>query len=240
MLTRRHALFIMAFSIATTLPRKAEAKGLLKRLGLRTDSTLSDTTISDGLKEALTVGIERAVKLVGKKDGYLNNKEIKIPLPPKFSRIERPLREMGQGTKVDEFILSMNRAAEAAAPLAQEIFVEAISKMTLKDAKAILNGKDTAATDYLNTNTRTKLLEAFSPKVRETMSQFSVSKKYDAVVSKTTSLPFAKKYLGTNVEEYTTNKALDGLFTILAEEEKRIRTKPVARTTDLLKKVFAK
>lgn len=238
MLTRRHALLII---IATTIIAPvAEAKGLLRFLRLRRDDTLSDSTIRDGLREALTVGIERSINLVGKKGGYLDNKRIKIPLPPKFSRVERPLRAMGQGSKIDEFILSMNRAAEAAAPLAKEIFIDAIAGMTLKDAKAILNGNDTAATDYLNQTTRQKLFDAFSPKVRETMNQFSVSKKYDAVIDKTKSLPFAKKYLGTNIEEYTTHKALDGLFLILAKEEKRIRTKSVARTTDLLKKVFAR
>ena len=236
MITRRNALLIIA---AATISPTAEAKGFLRRLGLRGDNTLSESTIRDGLREALTVGIERTIKHVGKKDGYLKSNSIKILLPKKFARVERPLRAMGQGDKVDAFILSMNRSAEAAAPLAKEIFINAIAQMSLSDAKAILNGKDTAATDYLNQTTRKKLFETFSPIVHKTMNQFSVSKRYDAVIGKTKSLPFAKRYLGTNIKDYTTNKALDGLFIILAEEEKRIRTKPVARTTDILRKVFA-
>ena len=216
----------------------ADAQGFLKRLGFKKDLGLSNETISSGLREALAVGIDRTVKSTGKSDGYFMNKDIKIPLPKTLKRFERPLRSAGFGPQMDEFILSMNRAAEAAAPLAKDIFISAITKMTMKDAKGILNGKDTAATEYLDKNTRDQLREAFSPKITETMNQFEVTKKYQAVMEKYSSLPLARNYLKGNVEEYTTDRALDGLFFVLAKEEKRIRTKPAARTTELLRKVF--
>ena len=238
MITRRDALHTFALGFTMLVSSDANAQGFLKRLGLRDVVKLNDGTVRDGLREALTVGIERTVHSVGKEDGYLANKKIKINLPSKMQRFERPLRSMGQGPKIDAFVLSMNRAAEAAAPLAKAIFVDAISKMTLNDAQGILKGSDSAATDYLNKTTRPKLIETFSPKVKETMATFSVGEKYDAVIGQAKSLPFARKRLETSVEDYTTNRALDGLFIVLATEEKRIRTTPVARSTDLLKKVF--
>jgi hypothetical protein len=216
------------------------AQGFLKRLGLKKESILSNDTVADGLREALRVGIDRAVKFVGKSDGYLKNKDIKIPLPKTLRRIERPLRAIGYEKQVDDFVLSMNRAAEAAAPMAQEMFVDAIANMTVDDAKEILNGKDTAATEYLDKNTREKLAVAFKPQIRKTMEQFGVTKKYLTVTEKYSSLPLARNLGQGNMEDYTAEKALDGLFFVLAKEEKRIRTEPAARTTDLLRKVFMK
>jgi hypothetical protein len=218
----------------------AEAQSFLKRLGFKKESILSNKTVTDGLREALKVGIERAVKFVGKNDGFFGNKDIKIPLPKSLRRIERPLRAIGYEKQVDEFVLSMNRAAEAAAPLAQEMFVDAIANMTVDDAKGLLDGSDTAATKYLDKNTRENLAKAFKPQIRKTMDEFGVTKKYLAVTEKYSSLPIARKLSQGSVEEYTANKALDGLFFVLGEEEKRIRTQPAARSTALLRKVFTK
>lgn len=218
----------------------ADAQGFWERIGFKKPTELSEEVVRDGLREALTVGIDRTVKLVGKNDGYFKSKDLKIPMPKALRRIERPLRAAGYGAQVDEYILSMNRAAEAAAPLAKEIFVDVISEMTVKDAKSILKGRDTAATEYLDKHTRERLAELFKPHIRKTMNQYGVTKKYQAIISKYSSLPFAKKYLDGNVETYTTDKALDGLFLVLGREEKKIRTKPVARSTDLLKKVFGR
>ena len=237
MITRRDALILLS---ATALMPMADAEGFFKRIGktLLGDGELSESKVREGLREALTVGIDRTVKTVGKKDGYFANKAIKILVPKKFAKAEKPLRKLGHGDKIDAFILSMNRAAETAAPLAQEIFIDAIANMTIADAKTILKGEDTAATQYLDTQTRPTLYKTFSPKVKKTMDQFSVGPKYDAVIGKTKSLPFAKRYIETNIEGHTTNKALDGLFHILGQEETKIRTTPLARSTDLLKKVF--
>jgi len=213
----------------------------LKRLGTqKAPASLTQGTISDGLRDALKVGIERTVAVTGKDDGYFKNDKIKI-LPPKtLQRIDKPLRAAGYGPQIDEFTLSMNRAAEKAAPVAKDIFVNAIAEMNIEDAKAILHGSDTSATDYLNKHTRERLTAAFLPHVKETMGQFDVMKKYNAVVEQTASIPFAKSVTDANIEKYTVEKALDGLFYMLGQEEKKIRQDPTARTTDLLKKVFAK
>ena len=231
-------LAILVLMCMTVLEIDADAQGFLKRLGWRKDSGLPVDTISDGLREALKVGIERAITSVGEKDGYFRNKKIKIPLPKSFRWLERPLRAAGYDDELDEFILSMNRAAEAAAPLAQEVFINTIVNMSIEDAKAVLNGHDTEATDYLAEHTRDDLAKAFAPHMRATMNKFEVTKKYQAVVAQYADLPFARNYAQSNIEEYTANKALDGLFLVLGQEEKRIREQPVARTTDLLRKVF--
>jgi len=216
----------------------ADAQGFLKRFGLKKESALGNDTVSKGLKEALTKGIERAVNSTGKTDGFFSNEHIKIPIPKALLRIEGPLRSAGYGPQIDDFVLSMNRAAEAATPLAKEIFIATITSMTLKDAEAILKGNDTAATDYLNKHTRKNLTESFAPQITKTMNEFEVARKYKAVMGKYSSLPFGQKKLEKKVEEYTTEKSLDGLFYVLGQEEKRIRTEPAARTTELLRKIF--
>ncbi len=237
--TRTVATFVAVLLTATLA--SGQEDGFLKRLGFKSSSTpLTESTIADGLKDALKVGIDRTVVSVGKDDGYFKNSKIKIQPPKSFQRVEKPLRAAGYGPKIDEFTLSMNRAAEKAAPVAKDIFVNAIVEMNIDDAKKILNGSDTAATDYLKTHTRDKLTEAFLPHVKETMGQFDVMKKYNAVMQGSGSLPFVGDYADANIEKYTVEKALDGLFYVLGQEEKRIRENPSARATDLLKKVFAK
>lgn len=236
---RTHVLLVGLVFLASSTLSAQESGGFLERIGLKKSSgALPESKIADGLKEALTVGIDRAIVIVGKDDGYFQNKDIKIPLPKTVQRVERPLRAAGYGKQIDEFVLSMNRAAEKAAPLAKDIFVGAITEMTIDDARGILKGSDTAATDYLDEHTRKQLTEAFLPHVRETMAQFQVMEKYSAVVQQSAGLPFVSGLTDGNVDKYTVGKALDGLFYMVGQEEKRIRDNPAARATDLLQTVF--
>ncbi len=220
----------------------AEEEGFWKRLGLSLgkESVLDSETIEAGLREALKVGIDNAIKDVGKHDGYLKNDLIHIDPPRSIKRMEKVMRRFGYGDAYDEFELSMNRAAEAAAPLAKDIFLEALVQMDVRDARRILKGTDTEATDYFRERTSAKLTESFAPIIKDTMAQFGVVRKYQEVVGQYDSIPIVRNYTGGNIEEHTTAKALDGLFYVLAQEEIKIRKNPAAQTSSLLKKVFGK
>lgn len=208
--------------------------------------TLEETTanksangkIDLGLKEALNVGINNTIRYLGKKDGYFANAAIKILLPEEVRKTETILRGIGYGPQLDEFTLSMNRAAEKAAPLAADIFAEAIAAMSFDDANKILRGGDTAATDYLKSKTYNKLLEHFQPAVRKTMSEYKVTQQYEAITGNVKNLPLVGNIINPDLNQYVSSKALDGLFHVLAREETNIRTNPKARVTDLLKEVF--
>ncbi|HNP60419.1 MAG TPA: DUF4197 domain-containing protein [Nitrospirales bacterium] len=234
---------IMSF-LLLLLPQIASAqfddflKGIDK-LSLPGAKTLGDDKIISGLKEALTVGTENTVKLTGNPDGFLKNEAIRILLPEELQSMDKALRLAGFGPQVDELVVSMNRAAEQAAPLAKPIFKDAVANMSFDDAKKILNGKDTAATDYFQGKTRDQLAIAFKPEVEKTMSQVGVTKQYKDLVGQYTTLPFVT-VPAFNLDDYVVGKSLDGLFLILGEEEKKIRTNPTARVTDLLKDVFGK
>jgi hypothetical protein len=199
---------------------------------------LSEDEIIAGLKEALEVGTEKAVALVSKPDGYYKNPEIKIPLPESVQKVEKLLRATGYGEKVDNFELSMNRAAERAAPEAKSIFGDAIKQMTFDDAKKILNGPDNAATLYFEDKTSSRLREIFKPIVKDSMGQVGVTRSYQELNATVESMPFGKS-ISFDLDQYVTDGTLKGLFKMLADEEKKIRTQPAARVTDLLKKVFA-
>ena len=211
-------------------------KGVQQTLG--GSGELTSDEINAGLKEALEVGTEKAVALVSQPNGYYLNPDIKIPLPQSVQKVEKLLRAAGYGEKVDNFELSMNRAAERAAPEAKSIFGDAIKKMTFDDAKKILNGPDNAATLYFEDKTSSRLQEIFKPIVKNAMGQVGVTRSYQDLNSKLESIPFGKS-ISFDLDQYVTDGALKGLFKMLAEEEKRIRTQPTARVTDLLKKVFA-
>ena len=196
------------------------------------------STLISGLKEALSIGTEDAVKSVSKVDGYLGNQAIKILLPEKIQKAGDILSKLGYQDKVDAFILSMNRAAEKAAPQAVSFFVDAIKEMTFEDAKGILNGGDTAATEFFETKTRDKLYDAFKPIVSSSMDEVNVTQAYNEMMWKYTSaVPFARTE-SLDLDHYVTTKSLDGLFYMVGQEEKKIRTDPAARVTDLLKEVF--
>jgi hypothetical protein len=202
--------------------------------------SLDNSTIIKGLKEALASGTERAVTAVAKTDGYFGNQSIKILLPDKIRQAADILGKIGYQQQVDEFVLSMNRAAEKAAPKAAAIFGDAIRQVTVEDAKGILSGGDTAATSFFEKRTRLQLFEAFKPMVAKSMDQVGTTRSYKELIGKYESVPFMS-LTGTpslDLDTYVTNRALDGLFVMVADEEKMIRTNPAARTTNLLRTVF--
>jgi hypothetical protein len=234
---RTTAIVLVILLFAT--PASAQIDQILKGLGIGQPRGLSDAKIGSGLKEALKIGTENAVKFTGKLDGYFMNQAIKILIPEKLQTMEKTLRAVGLGPQVDEFILSMNRAAERAAPEAKQIFWGAIGEMTFQDAKKILSGNETAATDYFKTKTTDKLTTAFRPIVDKATNEVGVTRQYKELVGRFQSIPFVKTET-VDIDQYVTTKALDGLFYVVAQEEKKIRTDPAARVTDLLKEVFGK
>lgn len=200
---------------------------------------VSDNEISGGLKEALSKGVGSAIKTLGKEDGFFKNVRVKIPLPSKLQKIEKVVRVAGQGKAVDEFVLSMNRAAEKAVPVAIDVFVESIKRMSFDDARQILFSKEQdSATQFFRRTSEENLREKFRPIVEDFTAKTGVTQKYKAMIGKA---GFAAQFLGkdaTDLDGYVTQKALDGLFLLIADEEKAIRKNPIGRTTSLLKKVF--
>jgi Protein of unknown function (DUF4197) len=199
---------------------------------------LTNEEVIAGLKEALEVGTEKAVTLVSKPDGYYRNPDIKIPLPESVQKVEKLLRATGYGPKVDEFEESMNRAAERAAPEAKSIFRDSITQMTFDDAGKILKGRDNEATLYFEDKTSGRLQEVFKPIVKDAMGQVGVTRSFQALNDRVESMPFGES-MSFDLDAYVTDGALKGLFKMLAEQERQIRTQPAARVTDLLQKVFA-
>jgi len=226
--------------VLTAAPTCAQLDWLLKGLGeLSTSRGLTDAKIGAGLKEALQVGTQNAVNFTGRLDGYFLNEAIKILLPDNLKSLERGLRAVGYGSQVDEFVLSMNRAAEQAAPGAKQIFWDAIGEMTFDDARKIWNGSETAATDYFKGKTTDKLSAAFRPVVESAMNEVGVTRQYKELVTLAKAIPFLRLE-SLDMDQYVVGKALDGLFHVVADEERKIRTDPAARTTELLREVFAK
>jgi len=206
-------------------------------VGLSPKQSLDENTIISGLKEALSIGTENAVRSVSQVDGYFGSEIIKILMPEKIQKVADVLGKVGYQQQVDNFILSMNRAAERAAPKTASIFGSAIKKMTLDDARGILDGGDTAATDYFKAKTSGTIYETFKPIISSSMNKVGVTRSYKEMMGKYTSLPFMQSE-SLDLDHYVTNKSLDGLFYMLGQEEKKIRTNPAGRVTELLKKVF--
>jgi hypothetical protein len=195
------------------------------------------STPADGLREALRVGTSRAVKSLSAEDGYLGHDEVRIRMPDRLEPLARALDAVGQGDLVDEFVTSMNRAAEAAAPVAREVFLDSISEMTFDDAMTILRGEGHEATDYFREHAGPRLAERFRPIVDDKLDQVGATGDFNELVDKVNRLPFLQEPV-FDLGDYVTTRALDGLFRMLAHEEERIREDPVARTTELLKKWF--
>jgi hypothetical protein len=170
-------------------------------------------------------------------DGYFKNPKIKIPFPPDVKKVEDKLRQIGLGSEVDKFILTLNRGAEDAAKEAKPIFVSAIRQMTIQDAWSILRGSDNAATEYLKRTTSAQLREKFQPVIASSLSKVNATKYYSDLVTQYNRIPFVEK-VNPDLNDYATTKAMDGLFLLIADEEKKIREDPVARTTELLKRFF--
>jgi len=236
----RRIFFQMVFLfIFTTNAFAISFDEIMKGLGSTTKGGADDATTVSGLKEALSIGTENAVKNVSQVDGYFSNQMIKILMPEKIQKVADVLKMAGYQKEVDDFILSMNRAAEKAAPQATSYFIDAIKGMTFEDATKILNGGDTAATQFFKSKTQDKLYTSFKPVISSSMNEVGVTRSYKEMMGQYESLPFMSKE-SLDLDHYVTNKGLDGLFYMIGQEEKKIRTDPAARVTDLLKSVFGK
>ena len=198
---------------------------------------ITNTEASSGLKQALTDGSAAAVAQLGAENGFLNNPKVRIPLPPALQRIETALRYTGMKRQADELVVAMNRAAEAAVPEAQALLVDSIRKMTLKDAKGILTGGDTAATDYFKRTTQAHLTARFRPIVKKTTDQVGLAAQYNGLAGQAAQLGLIREQQST-IDGYVTEKALDGLYLMIAEQEKSFRQNPLGASSDIVKRVF--
>lgn len=198
---------------------------------------LSNRDVVAGLKEALNKGAANAVGNLGKADGFFGNDRVKIPLPDSLQKVDQNLRKFGMGQYADELVLTMNRAAEAAVPEAKSLLISAVKEMSVQDAKGILAGGDTSATDYFRNKTSQKLTAKFLPIVRQATAKVGVAQKYNQLAGNAARLGLIDESQ-TNLENYITQKALAGLFLLIADEEKEIRAHPVEQGSKLLSKVF--
>ena len=200
--------------------------------------TLTSSEISNGLKQALEKGSEYAVKNGSGNGSFLNNAKIKIPFPPEVQNIQNTLNSMGLSSVNDQFVATLNHAAETATTEAKPVFVDAIRAMTIADAVSILNGPTDAATQYLKKTTSSKLRDKFLPIVKNATTKVELTRYWTPVMNAYNALPLSDSKANPDLNAYVTQRTLDGLFTLVAEEEAKIRANPVERTTDLLKKVF--
>lgn len=205
----------------------------------RQTTNISNSDITGGLKDALLQGARNAIGELGRENGFLDNTRVRIPLPKNLQKTEKTLRRLGQGRKVDEFIESMNRAAEEAVPVAADIFFDSVRQMSFTDARNILfSGQDDAATEFFRRTSEDRLREEFRPIVERFTTKVGVTQKYKTMVGR---YGFIGKVVGedaTDIDGYITQKAMDGLFLLIADEERKIRRDPIRRTTSLLRKVF--
>jgi hypothetical protein len=231
----RLALSLLAFSLASSA--HAQLDKAIGGLGIHNNQ--GDSTTASGLKEALQIGTDHAVDLTGTTDGFFKNEAIRILMPEKLRTVEKGLRLAGMGGKIDEFELSMNRAAEKAAPAARGIFKDALTHMSFDDARKILTGGDASATEYFKAKTSEKLTAAFRPTVEAAMADTGVVTQYNQLMGSVPTLPFGHSAT-FDITGYVVGKTLDGLFYMVGQEEKKIRTNPAAQVTPLLKEVFGK
>ncbi|MFD2936413.1 DUF4197 domain-containing protein [Spirosoma flavum] len=234
-------------STATTgRPQKSSGGGLFGKIlnavsqpSAGTSGSLTSIDIASGLKEALQVGISKGSDQASTLDGYFKNPLLKIAFPPEAQKVASTLRQLGLNKQVDQFELSLNRAAEDAAKKAKPVFIKAITSMSIQDAVGILRGQTDAATQYLRRTSGQQLVTEFTPIIDSTLKKNNATKYYSDLVNTYNKVPFVQK-VNPNLTEYATGKAVDGLFVLVAQEEKKIRENPAARVTDLLKKVFSK
>tara|TARA_R110001583_G_scaffold173287_1_gene327259 strand:- start:106404 stop:107165 length:762 start_codon:yes stop_codon:yes gene_type:complete len=216
-----------------------KGKALLSNDSKTPSSSLDYSTIVSGLKEALDVGARNAIDNVSKPDGYLTNQLIHIAMPPELEQVSSLMRKFGLGGQADAFEQSMNHAAEKAAPEATNIIINAIKNMSIEDANSILQGPDNAATEYFKAQTTTQLTGLFRPSIDASLNQVGTTKYYNDLTGKVAALPLVGENINLDLPGYVTEQALNGLFTMIGAEEKKIRENPAARTTELLKQVFA-
>jgi len=199
-------------------------------------SSLSNQDAATGMKDALTQGAGKAVELLGRQDGFLGNPKVKIPLPDTLRQIESGLRLMGMKRQADELVVAMNRAAESAVPEAKALLIDAVKKMSVQDAKSILTGGDTAATEYFRRTTSAQLTQRFLPIVTAWTNKVGLAAQYNSLVERGAQLGLVRK--DDKIENYVTRKALDGLFLMIGEQERAIRQNPVGAATNAAKSVF--
>ena len=233
---------LLAIVLLISVPSVAQLDEILRKAQSAAQGTngdpagLSQGKIASGLMEALRISTSNAVARTGRPDGFLKNEAIKILLPDKLRTVGKGMRLMGMGAQVDELEIGMNRAAEQAAPKAKAIFLDALKQMTFTDARQILTGSDTAATQYFKRTSSADLTTEFSPIVHHAMENVGVVKQYNMLLQ---SAPGGSALVGNfDLDKYVVGKTLDGLFFTLGQEEKNIRKNPAAQTTDLLKEVF--
>ena len=200
---------------------------------------LSQQEVADGLKDALVQGIQNGADRASQTDGFFQNDLIKILLPEDAQKVESTLRQFGLGSEVDRALLAINRGAESAAKEAKPLFINAIKQMTIQDAFAILKGEPDAASQYLRKSTETQLITLFQPKIQEALNQVGATKYYGDMANGYNSLPLVNRKINPDLKDYVTERAIDGLFKLVAEEEMKIRKNPLERSTALMKKVFA-
>lgn len=239
--------FVLSFAVLFAVqlvaqePKKGGLGGLLEKAGKVLTNTsggnLTNDEIVMGLKEALQVGISNGSAQASALDGYFKNNLIKLAFPPDVQRVETKLRQIGLGSEVDKFILSLNRAAEDAAKKSKPIFIKAITSMSIQDALGILKGDSTAATSYLQRTTNQELYTQFFPVIDSTLRLNNTTKYYADLVNTYNKLPLVQK-VNPDIKQYATQKAIDGLFVLISQEERKIRKDPMARVNDILKKVF--
>lgn len=225
-----------AFDWGSLLKNTVEKPASQEQSAAGVDS-LSNTEINSGLKEALTRGADAAVAQLGKQDGFFGNKKLRIPLPEPLKKAESAMRLLGMGNQADELVLSMNRAAEAAVPEAKTLLVDAVKDMTLEDAKGILTGGKTSATDFFRRKTEAKLSERFQPIVKTHTDKAGLAQQYNRYASVAAQYNLVDKNQAS-VDQYVTQQALDRLYTVIGEKETAIRANPLQAGSDLLKKVF--
>ena len=200
---------------------------------------LSEEQIVNGLKTALKTGTDRAVDTLNQPDGYFRDQAVKIVFPPKASEVANKLRDIGAGSLVDNIVKKMNRAAEKAADTAAPIFINAVTNMQFQDARNILEGRDTAATNFFRNNTRSQLFSAFKPDMERSLKEVGAQQAWNDVITRYNNIPLVGGNVQTDLATYATNQALEGLFIKLKKEEKRVREDPQARTKDILETVFS-
>ncbi|MBL7757998.1 MAG: DUF4197 domain-containing protein [Chitinophagaceae bacterium] len=211
---------------------------LPKILSKNSGSGVSEAEAGQGIKEALTQGVTNAVLNLNKTDGFFGNQLYKMLLPPDAQKIETTLRKVGMGSQVDKAVLAINRGAEEAVGFAKPIFVDAIKEITIQDALKLVSGGKDAATQYFKQKTTEKLIAAFTPSVKTSLDNVGATKYYDDIVNAYNGLPTTLKKVNPDLTSFVVGKAVDALFDQVAKEEANIRANPLARTSDILKKVF--
>ena len=229
---------IFILLIAFNLTACAELQQVVDSIPQGTNGVLSNADIASGLREALDLGIDKQVTKLTVTDGFYKNELVKILLPEELQKVDKGLRDIGLGNLADEGIKALNRAAEDAVKEATPIFVNAVKDITFDDAKNILLGEDNAATEYLTVRTKTELYNKFHPVINNSFSKVGADQIWTNLINKYNAIPFTNE-VNPDLTDYVTQEALNGVYTMIAVEEKEIRNKVSSRTSDLLKKVFA-